>query len=171
MKRLSVPAIALVLLAAGCTKNSTSPNPTVSLQPVFTAALSPANEVPAIVGAEASGSGTATITFDVTKDAAGNITVATATFVVNLSGFPAGTPINVAHIHPGAAGTNGSVLVNTTLAAGQVVLTGGSGSFTRSVSVDPAVTQSILNNPAGFYFNVHSTINSGGVARGQLVKQ
>jgi len=173
MKRLSVPAIALVLLAAGCTKNSTSAtgNPTVSLQPVFTAALSPANEVPPIVGAEASGTGTATITFDVTKDAAGNITTSTATFVVNLSGFPAGTPINIAHIHPGAAGTNGSVLVSTTLAAGQVVLTNGSGSFTRAVSVDPAAAQNIINNPAGFYFNVHSTLNPGGVARGQLVKQ
>jgi hypothetical protein len=173
MKRLSVPAIALVFLAAGCTKNSTSAsgNPTVSLQPVFTAALSPANEVPAILGAEAAGTGNATITFDVTKDAAGNITASTATFVVNLSGFPAGTPINAAHIHPGASGVNGGVLVSTGIAAGQVALTGGTGSFTRTISVDAAVTQNIINNPAGFYFNVHSTANPGGVARGQLVKQ
>jgi hypothetical protein len=171
MKRLSIFTLALGVLTAGCGGSSSTTNPTVSVQPVFTAALSPANEVPPIVGAEASGTGTATVTFDVTKDAAGNITSSTATFVVNLSGFPAGTPINIAHIHPGAAGINGSVLVSTTLAAGQVVLTNGSGSFTRAVSVDPAVTQNIINNPAGFYFNVHSTANPGGVARGQLVKQ
>ena len=30
--------------------------------------------------------------------------------------------------------------------------------------------QAIINNPAGFYFNAHSTLNPGGVVRGQLVK-
>jgi hypothetical protein len=174
MKRLSVPAIALVLLAAGCTKNSTSAtgNPTVSTKPVFVATLSPANEVPAIGNAEASGSGTATVTFDLTKDAAGNVTASSATFVVNLTGFPAGTPINAAHIHPGVAGVNGGVLVSTALVAGEVVLANGSGSFTKVLSsVDAAQTQNIINNPAGFYFNVHSTLNPGGVARGQLRAQ
>jgi hypothetical protein len=33
------------------------------------------------------------------------------TFVVNLSGFPAGTPLNIAHIHTGAAGATGGVLI------------------------------------------------------------
>ncbi len=141
------------------------------MRPVFTATLSPASENPPIVGAEASGSGTATVTFDVTKDAAGNVTASTATFAVTLTGFPAGTPINAAHIHPGAAGVNGGVLVSTTLAPGEVVLANGSGSFTKVNNVDPAVTQNILNNPAGFYFNVHSTANPGGVARGQLRAQ
>jgi len=27
-----------------------------------------------------------------------------------------------------------------------------------------------MNNPAGFYFNVHSAINGGGVARGKLTR-
>jgi hypothetical protein len=106
-----------------------------------------------------------------TKDSAGNVTAATATFVVNLSGFPANTPINIAHIHQAAAGVNGSIVVNSQIAAGQVVLTNGSGSFTASnLTVDPALANTILNNPAGFYFNVHSTLNPGGVARGQLVR-
>jgi hypothetical protein len=35
---------------------------------------------------------------------------------------------------------------------------------------DVALFQQIINNPAGFYFNAHSTLNPGGVARGQLVK-
>jgi filamentous hemagglutinin family protein len=30
--------------------------------------------------------------------------------------------------------------------------------------------QAIINNPAGYYFNAHSAINTGGVVRGQLVK-
>jgi CHRD domain-containing protein len=168
MKRMFVLAIAASFFAAACGSSSpSSPSPT---QPTFTAALSPANENPPITGAEASGSGNATITFNTTKDAAGNITAASVTFVVNMQGFPAGTPINIAHIHTGAAGQNGGVLVSTTLAAGEVVLANGSGSFTKTVSVDPAVAQNIINNPAGFYFNIHSAANPGGVARGQLVK-
>jgi len=168
MKRMFVLAIAASFFAAACGSSSpSSPTPT---QPTFTAALSPANENPPISGAEASGSGNATITFNTTKDAAGNITAASVTFVVSMQGFPAGTPINVAHIHTGATGQNGSVLVSTSLAAGEVVLANGSGSFTKTVSVDPAVAQNIINNPAGFYFNIHSQANPGGVARGQLVK-
>lgn len=169
MKRLSVFAIALALFAVGCGSDSSTAPTTVN--PTFTANLLTSNEVPAIVGAEAAGSGTSTMTFVTTKDAAGNITAASVSFVVNLSGFPAGTPINIAHIHQAPAGTNGSVVVSTTLAAGEVTLATGSGTFTKNVgTVDPALTQTILNNPAGFYFNVHSTLNPGGVARGQLVR-
>jgi hypothetical protein len=38
-------------------------------------------------------------------------------------------------------------------------------------NVDATNLQAIIDNPAGYYFNVHSTQNGGGVARGQLVKQ
>ena len=110
MKRVSILAVALSVLAIGCGSSSpSSPSPT---NPTFTADLRPANENPPITGAEASGSGTVTVTIVTTKDSAGNVTAATATFVVNLSGFPAGTPINAAHIHPGAAGVNGGVVVD-----------------------------------------------------------
>jgi hypothetical protein len=170
MKRFSLLSLALGVLVSAC-GSSSSTAPTTPTNPTFTAALSPANEVPVIVGAEASGSGTATVTLVTTKDAAGNVTAATATFVVNLSGFPAGTPINIAHIHQAASGVNGSVVVNSGLTAGQNVLTTGAGSFTAAnLVVDPALANLILTNPAGFYFNVHSTLNPGGVARGQLVR-
>ncbi len=170
MRRLAACAFVMAVASWGCSdKTPTSPN---ALKPTFTADLRPSNEVPAITGAEAGGSGTATITFDVTRDAANNITAGTVTFVVNLTGFPAGTPFNIAHIHQAAAGTNGSVVISTTLAAGEVTANAsGAATFTKSgVSADPALLQQIINNPAGFYFNVHSTANPGGVARGQLVK-
>jgi hypothetical protein len=131
MKRLSL-LFALGVLVSGC-GSSSSTAPTTPTNPTFTATLSPASENPAIVGAEAAGSGNATVTIVTTKDAAGNVTSATATFVVNLSGFPAGTPINLAHIHgPNApAGVNAGVLVSSGIAAGQNVLTTGAGTFTR----------------------------------------
>jgi hypothetical protein len=172
MKRLSLLFV-LGVFVSGC-GSSSSTAPTTPTNPTFTATLSPASESPAIVGAEASGTGTATVTLVTTKDAAGNVTAATATFVVNLSNFPAGTPINAAHIHgPNApAGVNASVLVNSNITAGQNVLTNGSGTFTAAnLTVSADVANQILATPGNFYFNVHSSNNPGGVARGQLVRQ
>jgi len=171
MKGLPVLAAALALLAAGCGSSSTSPSTTAPTKPTLTATLSPASEVPPISGAEATGSGTATITLDTTTNASGQITAATATFVVNLSGFPPNTPINAAHIHTGASGVAGGVLVSTGLTSGANVLTNGSGSFTvAGVAVTADVASAILANPSGYYFNVHSALNPNGVARGTLVR-
>src|SRR5262249_27945500 len=112
-----------------------------------------------------------TITLDATRDTAGNVTAATATFAVNLSGFPAGTPINMTHIHQAPVEQNGDVVVSTTLAPGDVTLANRSGTVTRSgVAVAPDLANQILNNPADFYFNIHSTLNPGGAARGQLAR-
>ena len=163
MKRLSLFAVALALAAAGCS-SSTTPTTAPPTKPTFTATLSAANEVPPIAGTEAGARGDATITFDTTASS--------VTFVVNLSNFPAGSQINIAHIHEGASGVPGAVRIGTTLTAAQaVVLTSGSGSFTSvATGVDQALMQTIMNNPARYYLNAHSAINTGGVVRGQLVR-
>jgi len=178
----AVVAAALAILVAGCGSGSSStgsPSPSPvpgnnTTQVKFIAQLTTAAETPPIVppDPEAGGTGTANITLNVTKDAAGNISATTADFQVNLNGFPNGTPINIAHIHLGAAGVSGGIHVNTGLVAGDLVLTNGSGSFTKNaVPVTADDANGILNNPANYYFNVHSTLHGGGVARGQLVKQ
>jgi hypothetical protein len=172
MKHAAVMTIALALLATGCGSDSPS-SPSSPNRLTFTAALSGNNEVPPIQGTEAGGSGNATITIDVTRDGSGNVTAATASFVVNISGLPANTPINLSHIHQAPAGTNGAVVVNTGLsAAAPVLLASGSGSFERSgITVTPVdIATQIIANPAGFYFNSHSQLNGGGVVRGQLVR-
>jgi hypothetical protein len=136
----------------------------------FKAALSPANEVPPIANAESKGSGEVTIVLHLTRDASKAITAATADFKGSLKGFPAETAVTAAHIHRGATGANGGVAVNPMFKAGEIALTGGAGSFSKmGVTVTPAVAQEILSGPANFYFNVHSTMNAGGVARGQLM--
>ena len=175
MKR---PAIAVlgVLLAAGCSGSSSSTTSPSTNGPGtstirFTAALLPSQETPPVTNAESSGTGTATIDFNITRDANSVITAATVNFSVNMSGFPSTTVINIAHIHTGVAGVAGGILVSTTLNAGEVVLTGGAGTFTRvAITMTAATAQSIIDNPAGFYFNVHTTLNPGGVMRGQLAK-
>ena len=174
MKRLAI-LIFGVLLAAGCS-NSTSSSPSTTTngtqQIRFTAALSPSQETPPITNAESTGSGTATIDFNITRDASGTITAASVNFQVTMQGFPSTAVVNIAHIHTGAAGVAGPILVNTTTNPGEVVLTNGAGNFTRNaISMTAATAQSIIDNPAGFYFNVHTTLNPGGVMRGQLVKQ
>jgi len=169
MKRAYI-LLAVLVLAAGCGDSDTAPA-TDDNRAQYTATLLTANEVPPIPNAaEAGASGMAHIDFNLTKDAAGAITAANIHFRVDLTGFPATSAITAAHIHTGAAGVMGAVLVNTTVAPGQVTLTGGVGTFSRlTIVVDPATAQSIINNPAGFYFNVHTAANTGGVIRGQLV--
>lgn len=170
MKRVSILLVMLALSGA-CSKSSTAPSNTPT-NPTFSADLRPANEVPPITNAESGGSGSMTITFVVTRDSANNITSANANFVGNFQGFPSGTALTAAHIHPGAAGVNGSFLVNLALTQGQIVFTNGSGSLTvTNVTMTPEVAQQILNNPAGYYFNIHTALNPGGVARGQLVRR
>lgn len=173
MKRLSILAVALALFTIGCASSSpsTTTAPTATGKPLFSAVLLPANEVPPVTNAEATVNGTATITFDTTKDAAGNITAATATFSVTLGGFPAGSTVSAAHIHEGASTCACPVVVSTALGAGEVAVANGLASFTKtSITMDPALAQRILTNPSGFYFNVHSALNGGGVARGTLVR-
>jgi hypothetical protein len=175
MKRLSILAVGLTILAVGCgSKTPTTPSTTNPTQVKFTATLLPSNEVPAITNAENTGRGTGTVILNLTRDASGAITAATADMSVDLSGFPAGTPINIMHVHNAAAGINGSIVIQSGLVAGEIVLQNGSqnGISKTGISGFPVTTaQDMITNPANYYYNVHSTSNPGGVARGQLVKQ
>ena len=171
MKRLSVLAAALGFLVAGCGSTSTAPTTTAPTKPTFTATLSALNEAPPITNAESTVTGDATITIDATKDSAGNITAATATFVVNVKGLSAGSNLTNAHIHEGASTCVCPVVWQTTVTAADLTITNGTATFTKAAIApsDVAVVQRIINNPSGFYFNVHSSLNSQGVARGILV--
>jgi hypothetical protein len=171
MKRVAI-LMAVLALAAACDDDSpTQPSNTGPI--VFTAALSASKEVPPVTGAEAGGAGTATITFNVPRDSAGAITGSgTVTFGIQLTGFPANTPVNLAHIHPGATGVNGSPLVNTGLTAGApMLLANGTGNQSITVNISQADATNIAAAPENFYFNVHTTLNGGGAARGQLARQ
>jgi hypothetical protein len=171
MKRLSVIFAALALLATGCSND----NPVAVVDDThiqFKATLLPANEVPPIVGAEAAGSGTAIIDFTLTRDSAGAITAGTVNYRVDVTGYPATTAITLSHIHTGAAGVVGPVLVTANVSAGEIVLVNGAITYSRlNIAMTAVQATQIVNNPAGYYFNVHTAANPGGVMRGQLVKQ
>ena len=169
--RVLVGLLLLGSLAAACGDDTPTTPSSASSSVTLTAALLPSSEVSPINGTEANESGTATLKFNLTRDSAGNITAATMDATVSVTGFPAGTALTASHIHPGAAGANGGILVSLGLAAGEVAFSTGSGSFTEqgiTVPVDQA--NSILANPAGFYLNIHTVANRGGVVRGRLTR-
>ena len=75
-------------------------------------------------------------------------------------GAASATP-TASHIHTGAAGVNGGVLVPF-----------GATSFVRSgcTTTTKAIIDGILANPSGYYVNVHNASYPGGAIRGQLKK-
>ncbi|PYR74601.1 MAG: hypothetical protein DMF87_22150 [Acidobacteria bacterium] len=169
-RSIALFAIASCVFLAACNDNGTT---TPSAAPVvFSATLVPSNEVPPVSNAEQAGHGAVQIQFDLTRDAGGAITGAVGTFYFQLTGYPPGTTIVGAHIHPAPAGVNGPVIISTGLATANTrVLDDGTGEFSfTGVFADPALVQQIINNPPAFYFNVHSTTNPGGFSRGQLVR-
>jgi CHRD domain len=127
--------------------------PTVVLSPtaggtVLTATLSGANEVP-----PADPDGTGTATFRMIR---GGAIVCYQLSVSNIT-----LPAAAAHIHIGAAGTNGAIVVPLT-APGAAGTASGCATTTRTL------VAAILDNPTGYYANVHTTDFPLGAIRGQL---
>ncbi len=128
--------------------------------------------MPAITGSDGSAAGTVDIKIIVAKDDAGTPKSASVDFVGNFSGFAPGTALTAAHIHDGVAGVNGAILVNTTIASGEVSFPNGTGTLSKTaLSMDANLASQIIANPSAYYFNVHTAAHPGGAARGQLVKQ
>src|SRR5438128_6812016 len=100
-------------VATTAAATTAAPTPTQQNQFVFTTDLLPANVVPPITDAEASGSGTATVTVFTAKDTTGKIIGSNAKLEVTLKGFPATTVIVALLAHAGAAGVNGGAIINS----------------------------------------------------------
>ena len=132
----------------------------------WTANLNGGQEIPVVVTGSV---GTATVTW--------NTSTKTGTYRVDVYNMPVGT--TASHIHVGAVGAGGPVVINFTVPAGGISNDYGlSGTFACSdVVARPAqginscedFEQAILLDNA--YVNVHSTVNAGGEIRGQLVRQ
>ena len=79
---------------------------------------------------------------------------------VNVTNVPSGDALTAAHIHTGAIGVNGPVLVN--------LLPAGVTDFgkTQKIAVTQTQVSSMVSNP--LYVNAHSTRFPGGIVRGQM---
>jgi hypothetical protein len=120
--------------------------PALVLGQTLSATLTGATEVPG--PGDTDGSGFATVTFSGTSVA--------YTVLVNKIAAP-----TAAHIHRGAAGVSGGVVID-------FAPTFAGGLASGTVTADAALIAEILSNPAGFYVNVHNAEFAAGAIRGQL---
>jgi len=138
--------------------------------------LSPAFEVPAVaIDAE----GAALVDITVNRDANGAITSGTVVFDVNYR-FPLGTAVTLTglHLHNAAVGVNGPVVIDSGLnnSTRAVTVPGGVGNIFRIAEIPSTDTAGIaaltglMADPTQFYINLHTSVNPGGVMRGQLSK-
>ena len=167
MKRLSGVVLASVLLIS-CGDSGSEPSENTSTT-TYTISISPASEIPAVTNGDQSITGTAVIKITATKD--GNtVKSATVDYQITASGFPAGTTITGAHIHTGGSAVNGGIFHNPGITASDMPISGtGSGSVTKNgLTLNAADAQAILSSASSFYFNLHTALNPGGAARGQL---
>ena len=162
-------AIAIPTMAFGAAHRN-SPASDVNFlkteQTPYLASLAGVNE---LGGGDPDGAGTAAITFQIDNPAS-NVDGATVCWDLaysNLTGTPTG-----AHIHRGAAGIGGNIVVPFT---GATFTTSGSsgcapigGPQTGETVGGGVLATEIVNNPAGFYVNVHTTDFTAGAIRGQL---
>lgn len=135
----------------------------------FFADMSTANEVPPATGVTASAK--ALIGLHLRYDSAGNIVSGVVEFDVDYS-FADPVTITGLHIHPGAAGVNGPVVIGTDISSSNSLAAQGSGNIQRQVRVESgaalAALSGIIGNPGGYYVNLHTTTFPGGIIRGQL---
>jgi CHRD domain-containing protein len=69
-------------------------------------------------------------------------------------------PANAAHIHVGAAGVDGDIVVPLAAPTG--------GTASGCGAAERAVIEGIVGNPPGYYVNVHNAEHPAGAIRGQL---
>lgn len=110
----------------------------------YTATLSGANEVPP------SGSAATGNTFVTVNAATGVVTWNTVSSIAQASATGH-------HIHRGAAGTNGPVVVNF------------NSIYTGTTNPGTTLATEIVGNPTNFYVNLHTAAFPGGEIRAQLV--
>jgi hypothetical protein len=147
MFRAAIPVMlaSAALVLAGCQTMESGWESTKSFFAGSNVTLSGAQEVPPVT---TSGSGSGTITVSEDKSVSGS---------VKITGFTA----TAAHIHTGAAGKNGPVIIP---------LTKSSDGSTWSVPAGAKLTDAQYNEykAGNLYVNVHSAAFKGGEVRGQL---
>jgi hypothetical protein len=116
----------------------------------FSATLSGADEAPGPGATD--GRGTATVTVNPGQKQ--------ICYTLDVSGIGAA---NAAHIHVGEKGKSGGVKV-------PLETPGADGKSKGCASVDDQLMKDIMDNPAGYYVNVHTAAFPNGAVRGQLTK-
>ena len=150
MHKRTLPLLGLVLaLALVGSVRSVVAAPALATMELSAKLMGGAEEVPS--PGDPDGTGTATVTL--------NTDSGQVAFTINVSNIT--LPAAAAHIHEGARGVAGGVVVPLTAPDAN-------GKASGSAPADAALMQRMMDNPAGFYVNVHTPDFPGGAVRGQL---
>ena len=148
MKKNNILYIVLTLLAV-LSLTSVAATPVKDGPITFATTLTGAAEVPG--PGDPDGSGHATITI--------NYGAATLCWQIRVEGIT--LPASAAHIHDAPAGVAGPVFVGLSAP-------GSKGAVSGCASVTRDKLKAILEDPAGYYVNVHNADYPAGALRGQL---
>lgn len=143
--------LGLTLLTSASLIGAALANPVLEGGRRFSTTLTGAAEVPG--PGDPDGTGTAKVTVN-----HGQKRVCYELAVANID------PATAAHIHVGAVGVAGPVVVPLAPPAGTPATSSG------CVEVTAALAKAILKNGAGYYVNVHNAAFPAGAIRGQLAK-
>jgi len=138
----------------------------------FRAIMLPSNEVPAVTS---TATGVGDLIVHVVRDSSGVVTTGTVDFLIHTK-FPNDVTAIGLHIHSGAAGSAGPVVIGTPLSGSNTLpVKGGSDVVSLPAQVDGTNATALqhlrllLQTPSQYYVNIHTTEFPGGVMRGQLV--
>jgi uncharacterized protein (TIGR03437 family) len=140
---------------------------------VFQVTMLSSHEVPPVTGLDTA-TGPSEVVIPLLRNGDGTVAAGATLFDVNFRGFPAATTFTGLHIHDAGPGSNSGVVFPSGLDGNlnKVVSDTGNGNIFRVVNVSSAAAIAKLNalvqNPNGFYLNVHTTVNGGGAMRDQL---
>lgn len=138
----------------------------------FQAALSPSAETPQPISVSMA-SGASLVRIHIRRSDTGEFMQAAVDFDTTLTVVQEQNLVNM-HIHRGAAGVGGPVVIDSVFGSPIPVEAGGTARIIRQfiVAADNAngidTIEALLANPEGYYVNVHSSAHPPGVARGQL---
>lgn len=134
-------------LAAGLALIALAAAPALAAKSTWTVDLTAAAEVPG--PGDTAASGTARVTVDDATDL--------LCYEIHTSGLAKAT---MAHVHKGAAGTAGGVVVPLETPLG--------GAAKSCATIDDTLAKAILADPKDYYVNVHADGFASGAIRGQL---
>jgi len=139
----------------------------------FRAVMLPSNEVPAV---NSTATGVADLIAHVVRDSSGQVINGTVDFLIRTK-FAADATATGLHIHSGAVGVAGPVVIATPLSGSNTVpVKAGSDVVHLPSQVDGtnaaalAALKGLLQDPSQYYVNIHTTDFPGGLMRGQLVR-
>lgn len=115
----------------------------------------------------------ATVTFRLDRSSASSAAATSASVQVNINATTTENEVVTgAHIHRGAAGVNGPVVLDLMLRQAASTTANQAATLSNSFEVTNAdslrALEMIVMNPANYYLNVHTQTNANGHIRGQL---